>query len=47
MRQAGSGACLDFAEAYLAASAELSGIGRVASFDRRLDRVATIQRVEP
>jgi predicted nucleic acid-binding protein len=38
---------LHFAEAYLAASAELSGIGRVASFDRRLDRVATIQRIEP
>lgn len=38
---------LHFAEAYLAASAELSGIGRVASFDRRLDRLATIQRIEP
>jgi predicted nucleic acid-binding protein len=38
---------LHFAEAYLAATAELSGIGRVASFDRRLDRVSAIQRVEP
>jgi len=38
---------LDFAEAYLAAGAELWGIDRVVSFDRDLDRVATIQRVEP
>lgn len=38
---------LDFADAYLAAAAELWGIGRVASFDRRLDRVASIERVEP
>jgi predicted nucleic acid-binding protein len=38
---------LDFAEAYLAAAAELWGIERVASFDRALDRVAAIQRVEP
>jgi predicted nucleic acid-binding protein len=38
---------LHFADAYLAANAELSGIGRVASFDRWLDRVDTIQRVEP
>jgi predicted nucleic-acid-binding protein len=38
---------LHFAEAYLASSAEVSGIGRVASFDRGLDRVTTIQRIEP
>jgi predicted nucleic acid-binding protein len=38
---------LDFADAYLVAAAELWGIGRVASFDRRLDRVRTIQRMEP
>jgi predicted nucleic-acid-binding protein len=36
---------LDFAEGYLAAAAELSGIGRVASFDRSLDRVGTIERI--
>lgn len=35
-----------FAEAYLAAVAE-QGDGRVASFDRGLDRVTTITRVEP
>ena len=38
---------LDFAEAYLAVTAEVTGAGAVASFDRRLDRVATIRRVEP
>jgi len=38
---------LDFADAYLVASAELSGIDRIASFDRRIDRVASIARVEP
>lgn len=35
---------IDFAKAYLAALAELSGINRVASFDRSLDRVRTVQR---
>ncbi|HSK50387.1 MAG TPA: PIN domain-containing protein [Solirubrobacterales bacterium] len=38
---------LDFAEAYLAASAELSGIGAVASFDKALDRVPSIERIVP
>lgn len=38
---------LDFAEAYLVASAESTGIGRVASFDRAIDRVTTVERVEP
>ncbi len=38
---------LDFAEAYLAALAEGSGRGRVASFDRALARVESIERVEP
>jgi predicted nucleic-acid-binding protein len=38
---------LDFAEAYLVACAESTGVGRVASFDRALDRVTTIERVEP
>lgn len=38
---------LDFAEAYLIASAERSGIGVVASFDRSIDRVATVRREEP
>ncbi|MGH9190633.1 MAG: PIN domain-containing protein [Acidimicrobiales bacterium] len=38
---------IDFAEAYLVACAESTGIGRVASFDKSIDRVGTIQRVEP
>ncbi len=38
---------LDFAEAYLVALAELSDVKRVASFDRSIDRVKSIQRVEP
>lgn len=36
---------LDFAEAYVAAAAELTGIGAVASFDRALDRVETVERI--
>lgn len=38
---------LDFAEAYLVASAEMAGVDCVASFDRSLDRVPSITRVEP
>jgi predicted nucleic acid-binding protein len=38
---------LDFAEAYLVASAERSGVGAVASFDRSIDRVRSVERVEP
>lgn len=38
---------LDFAEAYLVACAESTGILRVASFDRTIDRVGTVIRVEP
>lgn len=38
---------LDFAEAYLVASAESTGVDQVASFDRSIDRVGTIRRVEP
>ena len=38
---------LDFAEAYLVACAESTGIGRVASFDRSIDRVDTVERIEP
>ena len=36
---------LDFADAYLAASAETSGVRAVASFDRALDRVTTVERI--
>lgn len=38
---------IDFAEAYLVASAEASGVETIASFDRTIDRVTTIRRVEP
>lgn len=38
---------LDFAEAYLVACAESTGVDQVASFDRAIDRVGTIRRVEP
>ncbi|MDQ2677346.1 MAG: type II toxin-antitoxin system VapC family toxin [Actinomycetota bacterium] len=38
---------LDFAEAYLVACAESTGTGRVASFDRAIDRVDTVERIEP
>jgi predicted nucleic-acid-binding protein len=38
---------LDFAEAYLVASAETTGVNRVASFDRSIDRIKTIERVDP
>lgn len=38
---------IDFAEAYLVACAESTGIGKVASFDRSIDRVDTIERIEP
>ncbi|HNJ97476.1 MAG TPA: type II toxin-antitoxin system VapC family toxin [Ilumatobacteraceae bacterium] len=38
---------LDFAEAYLVACAESTGVGKVASFDRSIDRVATVDRIEP
>ena len=38
---------LDFAEAYLVACAESTKVRRIASFDRSIDRVDTIERVEP
>lgn len=38
---------IDFAEAYLVACAESTGVGQVASFDRSLDRIPSIERVEP
>jgi predicted nucleic-acid-binding protein len=37
---------LDFAEAYLVAQAEITGIGEIASFDRTIDRVPSISRRE-
>lgn len=38
---------IHFAESYLAACAELSGVEVVASFDRDIDRVPTVRRLEP
>ncbi len=38
---------LDFAEAYLVANAEATGVLRVVSFDRAIDRVETVVRLEP
>ena len=38
---------IDFAEAYLVACAETTGTARVASFDRSIDRVASVERIEP
>ena len=38
---------IDFAEAYLVACAESTGVGKVVSFDRSIDRVDTIERIEP
>jgi predicted nucleic-acid-binding protein len=38
---------LDFAEAYLVAQAEATGVGMVLSFDQSIDRVTTVMRREP
>jgi len=38
---------IDFAEAYLVASAEAAGAASIASVDRAIDRVTTVTRIEP
>jgi predicted nucleic-acid-binding protein len=38
---------LDFAEAYLIAQAEATGVNEVLSFDRSIDRLNTVRRREP
>lgn len=38
---------LDFAEAYLVAQAEVTGVAEIVSFDRSIDRVNSAQRREP
>lgn len=38
---------LDYAESYLCALAESTGVGRVASFDRSIDRLTTVKRLAP
>ena len=38
---------IDYAEAYLVASAETTDIDQIASSDRAIDRVPTVTRIEP
>jgi predicted nucleic acid-binding protein len=38
---------LDFAEAYLVACAESTGVSNIASFDESIDRIVTVRRVVP
>ena len=38
---------IDFADAYLVASAEITGVAAIASSDRTIDRVPTVTRIEP
>jgi predicted nucleic-acid-binding protein len=38
---------LDFAEAYLVAQAEATGVGTILTFDRTVDRIATVTHQEP
>lgn len=38
---------IDFADAYLVANAESTNVGRIASFDRSISRVDSIERIEP
>jgi predicted nucleic acid-binding protein len=38
---------LDFADAYLVAQAEAAGVDAVVSFDKAIERVTTVRRVEP
>jgi predicted nucleic acid-binding protein len=38
---------LDFAEAYLVAQAEATGVLEIVSFDRSIDRIHTVSRREP
>jgi predicted nucleic acid-binding protein len=38
---------LDFAEAYLVAQAEATGVNGILSFDRSIDRMHTVTRREP
>ena len=38
---------LDFAEAYLVAHAETTGVAEIVSFDRSIDRIPNVSRREP
>jgi predicted nucleic acid-binding protein len=38
---------IGFADAYLVSSAELTGVGRIASFDKGIDRIGSVERIAP
>jgi predicted nucleic-acid-binding protein len=38
---------IDFAEAYLVAVAESADLAQIVSFDRSIDRMGTVRRIEP
>ncbi len=38
---------VDFAEAYLVAQAEATGVNEVLSFDQSIDKIETVTRREP
>lgn len=38
---------IDFADAYLVASAEAAGVHDIISFDRSIDRITSVHRIEP
>ncbi len=38
---------IDFAEAYLVAQAEATGVREIVSFDRSIDKIKTVSRREP
>lgn len=38
---------LDYAESYLVALAEATGVGQIASFDKAIDKIGTVRRLEP
>lgn len=38
---------LDFAEAYLVAQAEITGVDAILTFDRSVDRISSVSRREP
>jgi len=38
---------IDFADAYLIASAEAAGVHDIISFDRSIDRATSVHRIEP
>jgi len=41
------GEWLHFADAYLVAGAETTGVGKVASFGKAISRIPTVEKIEP